>query len=93
MSTPKPKRISGWNRKQQRTTSWERKCDGFKFERSEGAHARRKARIKLGPCSVQDIERISLTIKRTNLTRVDEDGVMTGEAVDALMEDRTWSEV
>lgn len=89
----KPKRISGWNRKQQRTTSWERKCDGFRFERSEGAEARRKARVKLGPASVQDIESISLSIRRTNMTRVDESGVVRGEAAEAMREARQWSEV
>jgi len=79
--------------KQHRSTSWERKCDGYRYERTQGAEARRLAREKLGPVTVMDIESISRAIKRTSLTRIGDDGVMRGEAVDAMAEDRMWSEV
>lgn len=82
MSKPKAKP------KQRRTTSWDRI-----FNDSHGAEARKKAMVKLGPASVKDIESVSKAIRATNLTSVDESGVAHGEAVEALREDRTWSEV
>ena len=74
-------------------TGWERKCDGFRYERREGESARRLARVRLGPVNERDIESISRSIRRTSLTRIGDDGVMRGEAVDAMAEDRTWSEL
>lgn len=80
MSNPKHKA------KQRRTTSWDRMYDD-----SHGAEARRKARVRLGPASVKDIESISKAIRATNLTLVDESGVVRGEAAEAMREARQWS--
>ena len=71
--------------KQRRTTSWERKCDG--------SAARSVAMGKLGPVSVKDIESISRTIRTTSLTRIDDFGMVRGEAADSVREYRQWSEV
>ena len=71
--------------KQRRTTSWERKCDG--------SVARSVAMVKLGPVSAKDIESISRTIRTTSLTRIDDFGMVRGEAADSVSEDRQWSEL
>jgi hypothetical protein len=78
-TTPKPKP------KQRRTTSWERKCDG--------SSARSAAMGKLGPVSVKDIESISRAIRSASMTRIDDCGVVRGEAADSVREDRQWSEL
>ncbi len=78
-TTPNPKP------KQRRTTSWERKCDG--------SAARSAAIGKLGPVSVKDIESISRAIRAASLTRIDDCGVMRGEAADSVREARQWSEL
>jgi hypothetical protein len=78
-TTPKPKP------KQRRTTSWERKCDG--------SAARSSAMCKLRPVSVKDIESISRAIRAASLTRIDDYGVVRGEAADSVREDRQWSEL
>ena len=71
--------------KHSRTTSWERKCDG--------SVARSVAMVKLGPVSIKDIESISRTIRTTSLTRIDDCGMVRGEAADSVSEDRQWSEL
>ncbi len=77
----------------QRTTSWERKCDGTKWSSSDGAMARERAKCIMVRVSVRDVESISREIRRTSMTTVDEQGVIRGEVAGAIIEDRRWSEV
>ncbi len=63
-----------------RTTRWERQCDGLTYRRGRGF-------------SQQDVDAVSLSIRRTSRTSVDEQGRIRGEASDAIIEERRWADL